>query len=95
MLDLTRSLTPGGWLQMVEIQLPFQDFSGRLPDGSALRRWWDRYRWCMERLNRNVMIGRELDGLVRAQGLVNVVWESRDIRIGEWDPGGCPVAATS
>ena len=81
-------LKPGGWLQMVEIQFPFQSQSGRLPDDSYLRRWWDWYAWTLERLGKNVRIGRELEQRMRGeQRFRQVRAQAIDVPVGEWNPG--------
>lgn len=90
--ELRHLLKPGGWLQMVEIQFPFQSASGLLPDESCLTQWWQWYSWALHRMGKNVRIGRELGQLLTAQGFQHVRPVSRDVPIGDWDPGSFPSA---
>ena len=86
--ELKLLLRPGGWLQMVEIQLPFQSSSGRLNDDSCLTRWWQWYSWALQRMGKNVRIGRELQRLLATEGFTNVTARSIDLPIGDWNSGG-------
>ena len=87
--DLYNLLTRGGWLQMVEVVLQFQDRNGRLPQNdSPLTRWWDVYKSALlENMNKEPRIGPRLYGLVRDRGFVNVTQLSYDLPIGGWKSG--------
>lgn len=85
--ELKYLLKPGGWLQMVEIQFPFQSSSGLLPDNSCLTRWWQWYSRALDRMSKNVRVGRELGQLLTTHGFQHVRAISHDLPIGDWNPG--------
>ena len=85
--ELKQLLKPGGWLQMVEIQFPFQSSSGLLPVDSFLGRWWQWYSWALQSMDKNIRIGRELGQLLTAQNFQHIRSVTRDLPVGGWDEG--------
>ena len=84
--DLKHLLKPGGWLQMVEIQYPFQSYNGSLPEQSFLNRWWQWYSWALQQMGKNPRIGRDLQGLLTAERFEHVSGFNLDLPIGTWNP---------
>ena len=93
--ELKQMLKPGGWLQMVEMDLLFQSSSGRLRDDSHLSRWWQWYSHLLPRMGKNPRIGRELDRLLREEGFENVRYLVLDLPIGDWKEGIVLAAAAA
>lgn len=87
--ELKEMLKPGGWVQMVELELLFQSDNGLLTDHSPLRLWSDAYRNAMERNGRDPRVGRKLYGLMRRAGFDNISASEYQLRIGAWDRGEC------
>ena len=83
--DLRHVLKPGGWLQMVELQFPFQSYSGRLSDESCLNRWWQWYSHAMHSMGKNARIARDLERLLTAEGFEHITTRSYDLSIGDWN----------
>ncbi|KAH7030933.1 S-adenosyl-L-methionine-dependent methyltransferase [Microdochium trichocladiopsis] len=65
-------LRPGGWCQMVELDLESQSDNGRLGDGNALREWSRLYQNAMDKLGKYSKIGRELGPRLRRAGFTDV-----------------------
>ncbi|KAK0290451.1 hypothetical protein LTR91_012131 [Friedmanniomyces endolithicus] len=87
--ELKELLKPGGWLQMVELELVFQSDNGRLAPrpSEPLFVWSEWYRHTMEQCNKNPRIGRSLGQLLRTEGFDNVLSGSRRLEIGMWNSG--------
>ena len=85
--ELKHLLKPGGWLQMVELQLHFQSDAGLLSDDSCLTRWWQWYSNTMQQMRKNPRIGRDLQRLLTAEGFNNITARSLDLPIGSWRSG--------
>ncbi|KAI0206333.1 S-adenosyl-L-methionine-dependent methyltransferase [Astrocystis sublimbata] len=69
--DILRSLRPGGWVQMVEIDFNAQSDNGALADSSALRQWSQTYLFAMEQC-KNPRAPRRLGGWLRNAGFTDV-----------------------
>ncbi|KAI8956080.1 S-adenosyl-L-methionine-dependent methyltransferase [Xylaria longipes] len=69
--DIFRSLRPGGWVQMVEIDFNAQSDNGALADNSALRQWSQTYLFAMEQC-KNPRAPRRLGGWLRNAGFTDV-----------------------
>ncbi|KAK0943640.1 hypothetical protein LTR29_004812 [Friedmanniomyces endolithicus] len=87
--ELKELLKPGGWLQMVELELVFQSDNGRLAPrpSEPLFVWSEWYRHTMEQCGKNPRIGRSLGQLLRTEGFDNVLSGSRRLEIGTWNSG--------
>ncbi|KXJ92275.1 S-adenosyl-L-methionine-dependent methyltransferase [Microdochium bolleyi] len=70
--DIFGILRPGGWCQMVELDLEAQSDNGKLDDGHALREWSRLYRRAMERLGKSPRTGRDLGRRMRRAGFTHV-----------------------
>ncbi|KAF2722487.1 hypothetical protein K431DRAFT_327130 [Polychaeton citri CBS 116435] len=89
--ELHQMLRRGGWLQMVEIELPPQSGVGNaLGAPSSLGQWWDHYRAAMTRVDsrvrKNLTIGQELRVKLRSAGFGSVNVESKAFPVGAWHP---------
>lgn len=89
--ELRKMLRPGGWVQLVELDLMVQSWNGTLPDTSCLSRWWNLYKAALGRLGKNAQASRHLGQLLSQQGFENVSASCMDLPIGSWRPGKCPV----
>ncbi|KAK5111311.1 hypothetical protein LTR85_012206 [Meristemomyces frigidus] len=87
--DLYNVLKPGGWLQMVELELKFQSDNGRLrlDDEGALYSWHRWYYHTMVQDGRDPKIGERLGGLMRQYRFQNVSHRSHRLQIGRWNEG--------
>lgn len=85
--ELRQVLKRGGWLQMVEIQFPFQSNNGTLPDDSCLTRWWQWYSRALGRMGKDIRIGQNLGHLMRQEGFRHVQALSRELPVGNWNNG--------
>ncbi|EMC93131.1 hypothetical protein BAUCODRAFT_36800 [Baudoinia panamericana UAMH 10762] len=84
--DLKLLLKPGGWVQMVELELLFQSENGRLATNSSepLIRWSEVYRDTMLRNNKDPRIGRQMGNLLNTAGFERVFTRSLRLNIGAW-----------
>lgn len=85
--NLKALLKPGGWLQMVELDLSFQSDSGRLryDDTEPLFLWKRWYDYAMTQMGRNPRVGRQLEQLMMNAGF-EAVWHQRlRLEIGRWN----------
>lgn len=85
--ELRQLLKRGGWLQMVEIQFPFQSSNGTLPDDSYLTRWWQWYSYALQRMGKNVRVGQTLAEIMTTEGFQHVRPVMRDLPVGDWSSG--------
>ncbi|KAI0150435.1 S-adenosyl-L-methionine-dependent methyltransferase [Xylariaceae sp. FL1272] len=69
--DILKCLRPGGWVQMVEIDLNAQSDNGALADNSALRQWSQTYLYAMEQC-KNPRAPRRLGHWLRSAGFTDV-----------------------
>ncbi|KAK0851470.1 hypothetical protein LTR03_003981 [Friedmanniomyces endolithicus] len=93
--ELKELLKPGGWLQMVELELVFQSDNGRLaPNASEpLHVWSQWYSHTMELSDKNPRIGRLLGQHLQTEGFDSVSFVPRRLEIGRWTSGpGLPDA---
>ncbi|KAK5108004.1 hypothetical protein LTR62_008898 [Meristemomyces frigidus] len=86
--DLKRLLKPGGWLQMVELELLFQSDSGRLSlnDDQPLRLWTSWHDDTMLRNNRDTRVGRKLRQYLLDAGFEDIVHRQESLCVGGWNP---------
>jgi len=87
--ELKELLKPGGWLQMVELELVFQSDNGRLaPNASEpLHVWSQWYSHTMELSDKNPRIGRLLGQHLQTEGFDSVSFVPRRLEIGRWNSG--------
>ncbi|KAI1180733.1 S-adenosyl-L-methionine-dependent methyltransferase [Nemania sp. FL0916] len=69
--DIFRCLRPGGWIQMVEVDMNAQSDNGALTDNSALRQWSQTYLHAMAQC-KNPRAPRQLGGWLRSAGFTDV-----------------------
>ncbi|KAI2635243.1 S-adenosyl-L-methionine-dependent methyltransferase [Xylaria nigripes] len=69
--DIFRSLRPGGWVQMVEVDYNAQSDNGALDDSSALRQWSQTYLYAMEQC-KDPRAPRQLGAWLREAGFTDV-----------------------
>lgn len=85
--ELKLLLRPGGWLQMVELELRFQSHSGRLQytPQEPLFRWQGWYDATMREKNKDPRIGSQLGTYMRRAGFENVETRAIPLHIGRWN----------
>ncbi|TKA65407.1 hypothetical protein B0A55_10746 [Friedmanniomyces simplex] len=85
--ELKKLLKPGGWLQMVELELVFQSDNGRLaPNASEpLYVWSEWYRHAMTQRNKNPRVGQLLGQYLQTEGFDNVWSGPQRLEIGRWN----------
>ena len=83
--DLSNRLRPGGWLQMVEVDLRIQSNSG--DETPFLSEWWSRYSEALTCLKKDPTVGSDLWRLVSNADMVDVTWTSVKLPIGDWHKG--------
>ncbi|KAJ5232514.1 hypothetical protein N7468_005470 [Penicillium chermesinum] len=76
-------LTPGGWVQMVEIYFNVQSDNGSITDSHALRRWSAQYMRALED-RKDLRIGSRLRGLFVEAGLEEVDMKMIPLPLSEW-----------
>ncbi|KAI1322991.1 hypothetical protein F5Y16DRAFT_384874 [Xylariaceae sp. FL0255] len=69
--DIFKCLRPGGWVQMVEIDMNAQSDNGSLGDNSGLRQWSQTYLYAMEQC-KNPRAARRLGSWLRHAGFTDV-----------------------
>ncbi|KAF1832534.1 S-adenosyl-L-methionine-dependent methyltransferase [Decorospora gaudefroyi] len=82
--DMKPLLRPGGWVQIMEYDLLVRSHNGRLPDQSALTRWWLSYAHAMTQMNRDPRIGRRLHQLLQDHRYRDVRVDVESLHIGAW-----------
>ncbi|KAK0903576.1 hypothetical protein LTR02_007523 [Friedmanniomyces endolithicus] len=87
--ELKELLKPGGWLQMVELELVFQSDNGRLAPSPSepLFVWSEWYRHTMQQCDNNPRIGRLLGQHLQSEGFDSVSVGPRRLEIGRWNSG--------
>ncbi|KAK5133801.1 hypothetical protein LTR08_007230 [Meristemomyces frigidus] len=80
-------LKPGGWLQMVELELKFQTDSGIVgyDNSQPLFLWQQWYYHAMGQLGKDPRVGERLGAFVMQAGFQNVGTSSRRLQIGRWN----------
>lgn len=90
--DIFRSLRPGGWVQMVEIDFNAQSDNGAIGlADSALRQWSQTYLYAMEQC-KNPRAPRRLGGWLRNAGFTDVDERMIPLPMCAWSDGkplGC------
>lgn len=80
-------LSPGGWVQMVEVDWSFQSDNGtRLPN---LEAWWNAYREALQQMGKDPIIARNLCHRLRNAGFERVTGNQISVPIGGWQRGMC------
>ena len=94
--QLKEMLKPGGWLQMLEIDLSFQSWAG-LPvyQQTRLDHWWQLYARRLEDMGKDVRIGGRLRSRLRDARFVGVEGRTITVPIGDWNPGKLKVSRLS
>jgi hypothetical protein len=93
--ELRLLLKPGGWLQMVELELRFQSDNGPLgqSNNEPLYVWGEVYRRQMEQANKDPRIGSKLIQYLRRQGFEHVLSRTVRLQIGDWNQGQSSIRA--
>ncbi|KAK3620280.1 hypothetical protein LTR56_023494 [Elasticomyces elasticus] len=86
--ELKELLEPGGWIQLVELDLRFQSDNGRLDpnSGAPLVVWNDWYRQTMVNRNKDPRVGQRLHQYLQVAGFQQV-WGGtpQNLEIGSWN----------
>ncbi|KAL4733969.1 S-adenosyl-L-methionine-dependent methyltransferase [Aspergillus similis] len=77
-------LKPGGWIEFQEFYLVNYSEDGSLKEGNNVNRFYELLREALDRINRPVTIGKELERIVKEVGFVNVHHEVFQLPLGTW-----------
>ncbi|KAL4816687.1 S-adenosyl-L-methionine-dependent methyltransferase [Aspergillus spinulosporus] len=77
-------LKPGGWIEFQEFHLVNYSEDGSLKEGNNVNRFYELLREALDKINRPVTIGKELERIVREAGFVNVHHEVFQLPLGTW-----------
>lgn len=91
--ELKLLLKPGGWLQMAELEFPFQSDAGLLPDTSCLTQWWQLYAEMLQQMNKNARAGRDLEMFFRNKDFQSVHMHLFELPIGSWREAQAEIGA--
>ncbi|KAK5721781.1 hypothetical protein LTR15_006373 [Elasticomyces elasticus] len=86
--ELKELLEPGGWIQLVELDLRFQSDNGRLDpnDGAPLVVWNDWYRQTMLHRNKDPRVGQRLHQYLQVAGFQQIYGgRPQRLEIGSWN----------
>ncbi|KAK4959905.1 hypothetical protein LTR10_002793 [Elasticomyces elasticus] len=86
--ELKELLEPGGWIQLVELDLRFQSDNGRLDpnDGAPLVVWNDWYRQTMVHRNKDPRVGQRLHQYLQVAGFQQIYGgRPQRLEIGSWN----------
>jgi hypothetical protein len=87
--ELRALLKPGGWLQMVELELRFQSDNGRLQQSNnePLYLWGECYRTRMQQLGKDPRIGARLVHYLQREAFDTISSRVVQLQIGSWNRG--------
>ncbi|KAL4757918.1 class I SAM-dependent methyltransferase [Aspergillus foveolatus] len=77
-------LKPGGWIEFQDFYLVNYSEDGSLKEGNNVNRFYELLREALDKINRPVTIGRELEQIVKEAGFVNVHHEVFQLPLGTW-----------
>ncbi|KAL4776642.1 S-adenosyl-L-methionine-dependent methyltransferase [Aspergillus nidulans var. acristatus] len=77
-------LKPGGWIEFQDFYLVNYSEDGSLKEGNNVNRFYELLREALDKINRPVTIGRELERIVKEAGFVNVHHEVFQLPLGTW-----------
>lgn len=67
-----RTLTPGGWIELMEIHTDMLSDDNTLLDGSPIKRMGELWHPAAEKLGLKIMSGEELEQMCKEAGFVDV-----------------------
>ncbi|KAL4746817.1 S-adenosyl-L-methionine-dependent methyltransferase [Aspergillus terricola var. indicus] len=77
-------LRPGGWIEFQEFHLVNYSEDGSLKEGNNVNRFYELLREALDKINRPVTIGKDLERIVKEAGFVNVHHEVFQLPLGTW-----------
>ncbi|KAL4916008.1 S-adenosyl-L-methionine-dependent methyltransferase [Aspergillus aurantiobrunneus] len=77
-------LKPGGWIEFQEFHLVNYSEDGSLKEGNNLNRFYELLREACDKIHRPVTIGKDLKGIVRDTGFVNIHHKVFQLPLGTW-----------
>ncbi|KAJ5254262.1 hypothetical protein N7524_011442 [Penicillium chrysogenum] len=78
------ALTPGGWIEQVELDVRVYSDDGSLKQDSTLATWGDNFIGCSERAGRSLLTQETMRGAMEKAGFVDVQEKLYKIPLGPW-----------
>ncbi|KAJ6178219.1 hypothetical protein N7519_008680 [Penicillium mononematosum] len=78
------ALTPGGWIEQVELDVRVYSDDGSLKEDSTLATWGDNFIGCSERAGRSLLTQETMRGAMEKAGFVDVQEKLYKIPLGPW-----------
>ncbi|KAJ5463278.1 hypothetical protein N7475_008222 [Penicillium sp. IBT 31633x] len=78
------SLTPGGWIEQIELDVRVHSDDGTLDKNSLLAGWGDNFIGCSERAGRSLLTQETMRGAMEKAGFVDTHEKLYKIPLGPW-----------
>ncbi|KAJ5593165.1 hypothetical protein N7537_010069 [Penicillium hordei] len=78
------SLTPGGWIEQMELDVRVYSDDGTLQEGGTLATWGDNFIGCSERAGRSLLTQETMQGAMEKAGFVDIQEKLYKIPLGPW-----------
>lgn len=83
-ITLSSSLTPGGWIEQIELDVRVYSDDGTLKEDGVLATWGDNFIGCSERAGRSLLTQETMRGAMEKAGFVDVQEKPYKIPLGPW-----------
>lgn len=85
-LTITSSsaLTPGGWIEQMELDVRVYSDDGTLQEGGTLATWGDNFIGCSERAGRSLLTQETMHAAMEKAGFVDIQEKLYKIPLGPW-----------
>ncbi|KAJ5193100.1 hypothetical protein N7449_009242 [Penicillium cf. viridicatum] len=78
------ALTPGGWIEQMELDVRVYSDDGTLQEGGTLATWGDNFIGCSERAGRSLLTQETMKGAMEKAGFVDMQEKLYKIPLGPW-----------
>ncbi|CAG7962766.1 unnamed protein product [Penicillium nalgiovense] len=78
------ALTPGGWIEQIELDVRVYSDDGSLKEDSTLATWGDNFIGCSDRAGRSLLTQETMRGAMEKAGFVDVQEKLYKIPLGPW-----------
>ncbi|KAI3066085.1 hypothetical protein CBS147339_8909 [Penicillium roqueforti] len=78
------ALTPGGWIEQMELDVRVYSDDGTLKEGGVLASWGDNFIGCSERAGHSLLTQETMRGAMEKAGFVDVQEKLYKIPLGPW-----------
>ena len=83
-ITLSSALTPGGWIEQMELDVRVYSDDGTLQEGGTLATWGDNFIGCSERAGRSLLTQETMQSSMEKAGFVDVQEKLYKIPLGPW-----------